>query len=173
MVNISKIYPFFDAEDEFAKSFGQMIIDFCGIQNIITGFIVRLIANSDPRFAHVAVNELNFNRQLNVLMSLYELRVTERDKIENLRVLLDKLDVIEKNRNDYIHSFYSDSLFLPSENPAKGTIRRFKQSASMKKGYKIRHSDLKPSELNELSLRIRSLGVALQEIEKKYFNIIY
>ena len=156
-------YPFDVDDNELFHALGRVTLDFGILEDTLAVFIAVLINNNEGHHAYIAACELNYKSKLGVLMAEYNLRISQPEKIEQLRLVLEKLQDIETTRNTYIHSFWEKH---------EDRIVRQKPKSRIQDGYGVHPSTTKPKELNDFANRIERYGVEIHKIYWDYLHII-
>jgi hypothetical protein len=168
MENKPDLFPFFDADKELLSSVGKVVLDFCALENELSIFISLLVNYKDAYAANVSASELSFRKKLIVLKSEYKYRVQDAQKFDQLDKLCNDLRDIELTRNEYFHSFYTNTLYLPKEKDKEGTVQRIRSKYRKNADSHFLRTPISPNELLEFSDKIRSKCNLLMFMSEEY-----
>jgi hypothetical protein len=147
-----------EKRDRFLKALGEMNVEFAGLENIISRFIMWLANPLELEIGEIIVCELSIKAKLALLLSLYRHRIPDKNRIKELEKVLENIRKVNKRRNDNTHS---------SWNVMGEEALRHKQTAKYENGFK---SEMKLIHIKEINDIIGTIKLRNQELMKQLVN---
>ncbi|MFH0771294.1 MAG: hypothetical protein V1933_01590 [Candidatus Omnitrophota bacterium] len=151
---------------------GSYIVAFQSLEHELICLFSCLNDKNNPNIGEIISSKLPFNNLLDVLDGIFRYRVKDDDLINKFSEIMRKSELFQKERNNYVHSYY-DTDFFSSDSASlhNKKIRRGKGYISIVKTYDPDQLEVSSSEIYDLIVKIIDFATELQN--KNYITNVY
>lgn len=149
--------------DSMLPPLGKVTANFAVLELMLSSLIGALVfvgMRFDQRVGDIITAGLNFNNKIDLFSSLFQHKFPQKKPFDELKSINKRLAVINKKRNQLIHSTWG-----ASEGNDSNTI--MKKSARRKSGLEFQSETIKVADIYEIAAEIGILAYDLQMFRRK------
>lgn len=139
-----------EANPEILSAIGRVVIESSRLEYELALIVSHLIDSTDEKVGWIVTAGASIKTLSPLLLSLYEYRVKDENKIEHLKELLGKCQKLSSVRDVYVHSAWI------SHHPLDSALRQ-KATNKLKKGFNAKVEFVPASDINKLADEISEI----------------